>query len=120
MTQQIDVNQLADALNAKVDLDGTWGFPSHTYDELTLGASGTTYTAPENGYFVVDKASGAADKYLNMINTTTGLAIETNCYAATNNLKVWLPVRAGDVVSVGYSLTGATNFFRFIYAQKTN
>lgn len=31
-----------------------WAMPSTTYTDLTLGASGATYTAPANGYFTIN------------------------------------------------------------------
>ena len=38
-----------------VNMGGALSMPSHTYDTLTLGASGTTYTAPADGYFLICK-----------------------------------------------------------------
>ena len=40
--------------------------PSNKYIDLTLGASGTTYTAPANGYFFVEKISGASNEWLTL------------------------------------------------------
>lgn len=87
--------------------------PSTKYDTLTAGASGTTYTAPADGYF-----------YLNLNTTTSGLL-----YNQTNNLRVrswvpsggtnatqlFIPVKKGDVVKLAYG-TGTVNSFWFIYA----
>ena len=41
--------------------------PSNRYIDLTLGVSGTTYTAPADGYFTVNKSATASGEYINMI-----------------------------------------------------
>ena len=110
----------ASLFNEKVDLDGSWGFPSDNYDELTLGASGTTYTAPADGYFTIEKALGTNASVL-IKNSTNGLGGRTlTTQADTRACCLFLPVRKGDVITVTYANAGATGCFRFVYAQKTN
>ena len=94
-----------------------WALPSNTYDTLTLGASGTTYTAPANGWFAVSKVSGGAGKYLSFSNTTCGFTIQTHAYGSSDYLAIYIPAKKGDVVEITYSATGTTNSFRFVYAQ---
>ena len=91
--------------------------PSDTYDDLTLGSSDATYEAPSNGYFYCEKVAGATNKYLNMVNTNSGLASEANPTGSDNRGRVWVPAKKGDIVSVGYNFTGTTMVFRFIYAE---
>lgn len=94
--------------------------PSNRYIDLTLGASSSTYTAPANGWFVVNT------------HLTNGnwLAItnETNNYRdiSVNNINldviVSAPVKASDVVNISYSGTLNTQSYQthpfvFIYAQ---
>lgn len=119
MTQQIDVNQLADALNAKVDLDGTWGFPSSQYDDLTLGADGATYTAPASGYFVCGGTSSASGQPLQLSGQNTRLNNRVVSSGNGQMLRIFVPAKMGDVVGMNYGTT-SNNWIVFIYAQKTN
>ena len=95
---------------------GGLGMPSHTYDNLTLLASGNTYTAPANGYFYVKKFAGGTGKYISIMNTSTGLAIEAQPTASGNAGNIYLPVKKDDVVQISYNVTGNTDHFMFIYA----
>ena len=93
--------------------------PSNKYVNLTLGSSGTTYTAPADGWFCVNKTIGTAYTKVDIINTTAG-GLRTQARAGDSTgewLYCYLPVSKGDSVSVEYSATGTTNFFRFIYAN---
>ena len=88
------------------------GMPSSRYIVLTLGASGSTYTAPANGYFGIAKTATAAGQVLQ---------IEGNC----NGFETWsqgayrysltVPVLKGNSVKVYYSMP-TTGHFVFIYA----
>ena len=91
--------------------------PSNRYTDLTLGASGSTYTAPANGWFAVSKTSGGTGKYIGLLNATSDFGVETYPNAATNNAKLIIPIKKNDVLQVIYSLTGTTNYFKFIYAE---
>lgn len=117
----IDYGQILEALNNKVDLSGSWSAPSTNYIDLTLGASGTTYTAPADGYYTIDKKAGASGAFLDLDNTTSHhIRITAQATDAANWQRVFVPARKGDIVQVFYNSTGETNHFRFIYAQKTN
>ena len=93
--------------------------PSNTYDDLTLGVSGTTYTAPADGYYYFDKIvggnSGTIFQYIYLSNSTTGISDYTSGNWAYT-LSATVAVKKGDVVMVGYDATGNTNAFRFYYA----
>lgn len=89
--------------------------PSNRYIDLTLGAGGTTYTAPADGYFTVNKA-GTDGEWIMLLNATTGLNI-SNLYPAALNARLFIPVAKGDSIQVNYTATGTTNMFRFIYAN---
>ena len=82
--------------------------PSNKFVDLTLGASGTTYTAPANGWFCLIGPIGASGYIGNgyIGATTTG----TSNYG----LNAILPVKKGEVVNILY--TSAT-IMRFAYAQ---
>lgn len=116
----IDAGRIEEQLATKTDMlqaSGA-GMPSDRYIDLTLGASGATYTAPANGYYFLDK-SGANGTYVSLVNF--GIT-DTYKYATTipiynTNGVVLLPVKKNDKVIVYYSATGVLNRFVFIYAQ---
>ena len=94
-----------------------WGMPSNKYIDLTLGASQSAYTAPANGWYVVSKTSTDSGQYMNMLNTTNNISIETNATTSGNWTRCYLPVKKGDKITISYSVAGTTNYFRFIYAE---
>lgn len=88
--------------------------PSSSYDDLTLGSSGTTYTASANGYFLVGKASTATGQYINLQGTVRSAL---NVSASGQTPYVSIPCRKGEVITISYNLGGNTAVFRFIYAE---
>lgn len=98
------------------------GMPSDNYDDLTLGASGATYTAPANGWFIFRKTATGAGQYIGATNLgkngTSNIA--DSCIFATGNgaqLAVTIPAKKGDIIGYGYTTAGATITFRFVYAE---
>lgn len=119
----------SETLNQKADIDGgncsanfaKFGMPSEIYTNLTLGSSGSRYTAPADGWFALGK-TGNSGQMINMENQLDGSSSQTmgsRIYSAASSveLKIYLPARKGDVVYVSYTASGTTNFFRFIYAE---
>lgn len=115
----------------KVDKNSSWGFPSNRYIDLELGASGSTYTAPANGWYYLQKKTGADNQYSVIFalkdGETTGETIEAIEYGAiewtplgNNGNAIMLKVPKGKKVVINYNLTGATELFRFIYAEGSN
>lgn len=92
--------------------------PSDKYIDLTLGASGTTYTAPADGWVVATVANnGGANAILDLTNTTNnfkGTAFNTVGWSAS----AVLPVRKGDVLLITYVIQGTetAKTLRFIYS----
>ena len=134
---QVDIDEIATDLNGKADVDLTninntgtstgagWAMPSATYEDLTLGASGTAYTAPANGWYFLRKSKAAGDynqKYL-MFWVQCGdplsvkYVVQVQSNAENDYSAIIAPVQKGDVCSVAYSFTGTTDYFRFIYAE---
>lgn len=122
---------IADSGNGKADVDlsnvnvsGTslasgWSMPSSRYIDLTLGASGATYTAPANGYFYLQKIATSTTQVLLMVNNSKiGSIFTTN--DTNKGVQSYIPVSKGDTLSVTYSLGGATTIFRFVYAEGEN
>ena len=91
------------------------GMPSSRYIDLTLGSSGTTYTAPVNGYVVFGKAASGAGQYINLSSGYITNQVVSN--ASSNILSIYIPVAKGHQFKANYSVGGATNSFRFIYAK---
>lgn len=115
----------------KVDKNSSWGFPSNRYIDLELGASGSTYTAPANGWYYLQKLSGANNQFSVIFalkdGETTGETLEAIEYGAiewtplgNNGNAIMLKVPKGKKVVINYILTGATELFRFIYAEGSN
>lgn len=97
------------------------GMPSSRYIDLTLGASGTDYTAPVNGYVSLQMTSSSASQsFCSLTNMTAGsMVVRCFAYAANAPLRVILPIRKGDIFEPTYA--NATNvMFRFIYAEGEN
>lgn len=98
--------------NDKPEISG-WGMPSNRYIDLTLGASGATYTAPANGYAYLSRTATATGQYIALSST---IAIKTIATAKSQSLEVFIPVKKGNSFTVNY--TAATlGTFRFVYAE---
>lgn len=122
-----DIDAIITDLNGKADTDllnvsdtgnvqmAKASMPSNKYVNLTLGASGTHYTAPANGWFLLRKDSTGVHQELRLTNISNQLVGYT---VATGNLALGasVPVKKGDQVDVYYSAEGTLEFFRFIYA----
>ncbi len=128
---QVDIDEIATDLNGKADVDlsntndtakilmSGMGMPSNTYIDLTLGASGSTYTAPANGWVYVVKTAGFSGAYVKL-----ALGSFDNAFSNENSssqsgawLRTTLPVKKGDTFSCWYDANGTTRYFRFYYAQ---
>lgn len=124
---QVDLDQIATDLNGKADVDLTnvndsgtslsagWAMPSTTYEDLTLGASGTEYTAPANGWFHLNKQAQTAGKYA--LISGSRCSVESPYVGQYKQARLIFPVLKGDVVRVDYDLDGSTYSWRFIYAK---
>ena len=129
ITQTAGLN--AELFNSKVDLNAAnlsnagksliagLGMPSSVYDDLTLGASGTTYLAPANGWFFIRKRAGTPgfNPFIALYDTTIGLAVESRPGANGEvSIQLILPIQKGHTARVDYDATGTTDYFRFYYA----
>ena len=89
--------------------------PSGLYEDLTLGASGTLYVAPADGYVFVDKTATAQGQYLQI--NFHGMIANQLAIGNGNHVRTWAPVSMGTRFGVSYNVDGTTNCFRFVYAQ---
>ena len=90
--------------------------PSNTKVSLTLGASGTTYTAPSDGLFsFVSGSTTEAGQYCRLINTNAA-NFRQSAYSSGSGqyIEVLLPIAKEQSVSVHY--TTPVDTFRFVYA----
>lgn len=98
-------------------------FPSNKYTDLTLGATGTTYTAPADGYIHLTKVSNAANQFIaiDVLNKTDNTITDYNdicwCPVPGNGMSITLPISKDRTFSVGYTAGGDTVRFRFVYAE---
>lgn len=134
----VDINQVYEDINLKADRDelnfyarkdlsnlttaginyaSGLGMPSDRYTDLTLGVTGTSYTSPANGWYVITKAAGEAGKYLELNVENNRFISSLTAANATQNFNMYVPVMRGNVMKIWYNATGETRFFRFIYAE---
>ena len=116
----------AGALDNKADIDASnfnadgksllsgLGMPSGRYIDLTLGASGSTYIAPANGYFSIE---GVNTIYCEIYNNSSGgmHSVSTSLDNSFRACGCIMPCKKGDSVLVYYNSTVRT--FRFVYAE---
>ena len=93
------------------------GMPSGRYVNLTLGASGSSFTAPADGFFCLAKTIGTSGAYLSLFNTDAFFGVTAIATSTTNIVRIFIPAKKGQTINVGYNATGATQYFRFIYAE---
>lgn len=118
---QIDIDNILADLALKADknftnIDNTAkiaiahnAMPSATYDSLTLGVSGSTYTAPADGYFNFNWFSAGQSSLgtahgFEVTNLTTGIGtVFSNAVSGSQNSSAGLvPVAKGDSIQVNY------------------
>ena len=96
--------------------------PSDRVLNLTLGASGSTYTAPANGWVTISKnantsSSDTTIRYLYVKDNNTSMMDYISANSGTTACIVTFPVYKGEDFNVIYNATGTTVQFSFIYAQ---
>ena len=116
LSGKADTN-LGNLSTAGKDLASRLGMPSNRYIDLTLGASGSTYTAPANGWFFLRKVSSGGSQVIYLTNTTNGMTSTSYFSVSGEFLDSIIPVINGQIIDCGYNTGGTTQFFRFIYAE---
>ena len=87
--------------------------PSNNYENLTIGADGTQYTAPANGYVCFRCLAGTMLQLYNLTASSLFSAVQTTSSSA---LGIWLPVKKGDIFSIYHVVTTPWDL-RFHYAE---
>lgn len=130
---QVDIDEVATDLNGKADTDltnatdqakilmGGMAMPSNKYIDLTLGASGTEYVAPANGWFYIDKLQSGYENvlalaYPEMVNGAYIFSSYLRCVGNSYSQQLSIPVRKGQPVKCNYDSNGTCRLFRFYYA----
>ena len=89
-------------------------YPSNKYIDLTLGASGTYYTAPANGYFILAwHGDNSTDSYVSLLVDSYEVDHHENTGNYATNL---IPILKGKSVGIYYRNI-VVRYFRFIYSQ---
>lgn len=102
------------------------GMPSNRYIDLTLGASGSTYTAPANGYFSILGAFDTTPSQTNGVFISMSCGGMTTRNSGTTNISygVYISAKKGQSMFLEYKnfkMTGYSYaYFRFIYAEGEN
>ena len=128
------LNEVASLKANKADIDASnfnadgksllsgLGMPSGRYIDLTLGASGSTYTAPANGYFSIYVDKGDSTQAVVRLENGSIMHQDTRGYGSTSNLPLYsyIPVYKGQSVRCIHTYNGTFHWFRFIYAEGEN
>jgi len=101
-----------------------WAMPSSRYIDLTLLASGATYTAPANGYIsmVMDgTVSGNMGYFSQLYENDVEIRRfgDQSTSGAYHVFALNFEIRKGQIFSLAYYGT-TPNYFRFVYAEGEN
>ena len=97
--------------------DGSEDLLSDKLEHLVFDSS-IKYTAPANGWYTISRVAGTANAYLVMNNVTKGIDAETGLVPNNWETQAYtVQASKGDIITVGGSMTGNINTFKFIYAQ---
>lgn len=108
-------HDLANITDVGKDLISGLGMPSNRSVNLTLGASGTTYIVPANGYFYISKGAGVDGGYVTITTSTLGVILHG--VTAGGTCRGFFPARKGDEVTIKFNASGSTSMFLFTYAE---
>ena len=115
----IDAGRIGEQLADKVNMlqaSGA-GMPSSRYTDLTLGKSGSTYTAPANGWYNIYGIKTTAG-YTVLRNTTTSYRKESRTTLNGTGCGCDIQARKGDVIICKYDGVYSSDIvWRFYYAE---
>ena len=99
-------------VDGKLSATGGASMPSNRYIDLTLGESGSTYTAPANGYFQLAVLGGTSIQLYNTTKASFWRASTSEGGAFSESIEC----QAGDTTQCYYEYT-TFRWFRFYYAE---
>ena len=98
---------------------GHMAMTSNKFIDLELGASGTTYVAPADGYYRLTMKQAAAEQYAYLASYTDNdepiLSTTSKTATGTDSLSTWVLVHKGQKVKAVYNAP-EKRVFKFIYA----
>ena len=95
------------------------GLPGTTYNNLTLGADGSVYLAPADGYFCLSVSSFGVDGVIFMYRSSPRYGLSTR-YTPYDWVDICLPISKGEYVTIQYTGTPTVQVFRFLYANSAS
>lgn len=100
------------------------GMPSGRYTDLTLGASGATYTAPANGWAALLQRSSTStsSSSLSYVYMSRGVRTGFVTHFTNIDMDIFIPVKAGESFVVNYANINTSYSeaaFKFLYAEGT-
>ena len=94
------------------------GMPSNKYIDLTVGATGSTYTAPANGWFSLLRVVSTANINITLTTNKKMSSRSVSTTTGTQTLKASIPVAKGDTLTVEWNGNSIGTYeFYFIYAE---
>lgn len=109
-----------ETLNNKADISDVshLAFPSNRYISLpTTDASGTTYTAPADGWYTYrGGGTGSTVGQYVVLESSSGLSMNCLVTTAGNTVRAYLPVSKGQTCTWRYTTT-AHAMWQFVYAN---
>lgn len=85
-----------------------------SFETLTLGASGASYTAPEDGYVNFQATASSAGA---AISIDTGVKTRAQASASNEPLIIFAPVKKGTSYVVEYSGSMTPDWLRFVFTE---
>lgn len=117
--EDIDMGALVQALSEKTDKAqaALASMPSSITQELSVGASGTIYTAPESGYFCAQsKTASNAYSHVSLVGVDNKLITLASVLSAGITQSIFRPVAKNEKVTLNYSNSSEQHLY-FIPAQ---
>lgn len=122
---EVDIDQIATDLNGKAGVNlanvnaagkaviANLGMPSNSAVALTIPSSGSSITAPADGYINFTGTAGDQPGSVNLYSETVGSMVSMPAgYAG----KALLPVREGAIVNITYTNLHSSTLY-FVYAE---
>ena len=101
--------------NNKDTISG-WSMPSSRHIDLSLGASGNTYTAPANGYVWLRMKSTSNNLAYCEIITSSKIGIIANTNTINHIIECFCPVQIGYIFQTFFN-NATVEEFKFIYTE---
>lgn len=91
------------------------GKPSSSYENLTLGSDGSTYTPTANGYYSLKCIINNAGAYIQFV--VDNLYSSMIARDGGNGVSIWIPVQKGETCTFHTNASLYVESFKFVYAQ---